>query len=102
VQLSPLSNAIKRTCDILKVGASMQVLDYEQRFASLRNFYENLLTNLVKMGFDLREVYETALEFFGSSSVRFAGIDGTMYSRPLFDLVVFFGGLRLYWDNNFP
>jgi hypothetical protein len=44
------------------------------------------------MGFDLREVYETALEFFGSSSVRFAGIDGTMYSRPLFDLVVFFGG----------
>jgi hypothetical protein len=92
VQLSPLSNAIKRTCDILKVGASMQVLDYEQRFASLRNFYENLLTNLVKMGFDLREVYETALEFFGSSSVRFAGIDGTMYSRPLFDLVVFFGG----------
>jgi len=92
VQLSPLSNAIKRTCDILKVGASMQVLDYEQRFASLRNFYENLLTNLVKMGFDLREAYETALEFFGSSSVRFAGIDGTMYSRPLFDLVVFFGG----------
>ena len=92
MQLSPLSNAIKRTCDILKVGASMQVLDYEQRFASLRNFYENLLTNLVKMGFDLREVYETALEFFGSSSVRFAGIDGTMYSRPLFDLVVFFGG----------
>jgi len=92
VQLSPLSNAIKRTCDILKVGASMQVLDYEQRFASLQNFYENLLTNLVKMGFDLREVYETALEFFGSSSVRFAGIDGTMYSRPLFDLVVFFGG----------
>jgi len=70
----------------------MQVLDYEQRFASLQNFYENLLTNLVKMGFDLREVYETALEFFGSSSVRFAGIDGTMYSRPLFDLVVFFGG----------
>jgi len=92
VQLSPLSNAIKRTCDILKVGASMQVLDYEQRFASLRNFYENLLANLVKMGFDTREAYETALEFFGSSSVRFAGIDGTMYSRPLFDLVVFFGG----------
>jgi len=70
----------------------MQVLDYEQRFASLRNFYESLLAKLVKMGFDAREAYETALEFFGSSSVRFAGIDGTMYSRPLFDLVVFFGG----------
>jgi hypothetical protein len=70
----------------------MQVLDYEQRFASLRSFYESLLAKLVRVGFDEREAYETALEFFGSSSVRFAGIDGTMYSRPLFDLVVFFGG----------
>jgi len=24
--------------------------------------------------------------------VRFAGIDGTMYSKPLFDLIIFFGG----------
>jgi hypothetical protein len=37
-------------------------------------------------------VRETAENFFGSSVVRFAGIDGTMYSRPLFDLVIFFGG----------
>jgi len=70
----------------------MQVLDYEQRFSSLKSFYEDLLSNLVKMGFNVKEAYETAVQFFGSSSVRFAGIDGTMYSRPLFDLVVFFGG----------
>jgi len=77
---------------VLKIGASMQVLDYEQRFSSLKSFYEDLLSNLVKMGFNVKEAYETAVQFFGSSSVRFAGIDGTMYSRPLFDLVVFFGG----------
>ncbi|MEM3618471.1 MAG: DNA double-strand break repair nuclease NurA [Candidatus Bathyarchaeia archaeon] len=77
---------------MLKIGASVQVLDYEQRFSCLKNFYESLLSSLVKMGFDTREAYQTAMEFFGSSSVRFAGIDGTMYSRPLFDLVVFFGG----------
>ena len=77
---------------MLKIGASMQVLDYEQRFSSLKSFYEDLLSNLVKMGFNVKEAYETAVQFFGSSSVRFAGIDGTMYSRPLFDLVVFFGG----------
>ncbi|MEM2691081.1 MAG: hypothetical protein QXS01_03165 [Candidatus Bathyarchaeia archaeon] len=92
VQLSPLSNAIKRTCNMLKIGASMQVLDYEQRFSCLKNFYENFLSRLIKMGFDAKEAYETAKKFFGASCVRFAGIDGTMYSRPLFDLVVFFGG----------
>ncbi len=70
----------------------MQVLDYEQRFSSLRSFYESLLSNLIKMDFPTKEACETAKEFFGTTSVRFAGIDGTMYSRPLFDLVVFFGG----------
>ncbi|GAI26130.1 unnamed protein product, partial [marine sediment metagenome] len=42
--------------------------------------------------FNCKEALKTAKEFFGSSTVRFAGIDGTMYSRPLFDLVIFFGG----------
>ncbi|MEM3153342.1 MAG: hypothetical protein QW629_01355, partial [Candidatus Bathyarchaeia archaeon] len=92
MQLSPLSDAVRRTCNILKHGASMQVLDYEKRLSSIKNFYENLLSNLIKTSFPAEEAYETAKEFFGATSVRFAGIDGTMYSRPLFDLVVFFGG----------
>ncbi|MEM4713914.1 MAG: hypothetical protein QXQ61_05145 [Candidatus Bathyarchaeia archaeon] len=92
MQLSPLSDAVRRTCNILKRGASMQVLDYEKRFSSLKNFYESLLSNLIKTDFLTREAYEAAKDFFGATSVRFAGIDGTMYSRPLFDLVVFFGG----------
>ncbi|MGB9853912.1 MAG: hypothetical protein ACPLRY_03780 [Candidatus Bathyarchaeales archaeon] len=87
-----MSSAIKRTCDVLKLGASMQVSDYEKRFSSLRGLYESLLLNLVKMDFSHKEAFETAKEFFGTSNVRFAGIDGTMYSRPLFDMVVFFGG----------
>ncbi len=70
----------------------MQVLDYEKRFSSLKSFYESFLSNLIKTDFHAKEAYETAKEFFGAASVRFAGIDGTMYSRPLFDLVVFFGG----------
>jgi len=90
--LSSLSDAVKRTSDVLRLGASRQVLDYEQRFSSLKNLYDGLLSNLIRMGFDCEEAWETAKEFFGASSVRFAGIDGTMYSRPLFDLVIFFGG----------
>jgi hypothetical protein len=90
--LSPLSDAVKRTSDVLMQGASKQVSDYEQRFSSLKNLYDGLLSNLVRMDFDFKEAWETAKEFFGSSSVRFAGIDGTMYSRPLFDMIIFFGG----------
>lgn len=77
---------------MLRHEASMQVMEYERRFSYLRNFYDNLLSGLVKMKFDFNEVYRTAEEFFGGTTVRFAGIDGTMYSRPLFDMVVFFGG----------
>ena len=90
--LPSLSDAIKRTSDVLRLGASKQVSDYEQRFSSIKNLYDGLLLNLIKMDFDCGEAYETAQKFFGASSVRFAGIDGTMYSRPLFDLVIFFGG----------
>jgi hypothetical protein len=87
-----LSNAIKRTCDTLRQGATKQVTDYEQRFSSIKNIYDDLLSNLIKQGFDPKQAYETAREFFGSATVRFAGVDGTMYSKPLFDMVIFFGG----------
>ena len=90
--LSSLSDTVKRTSDMLKLGASMQVLDYEQRFSSLRNLYDSLLSNLIRMEFDCEEAWETAKKFFAAHNVRFAGVDGTMYSRPLFDLVIFFGG----------
>jgi hypothetical protein len=90
--LSSLSDTVKRTSDVLRLGASRQVFDYEQRFSSLENLYESLLSNLVKMNFEYEKACKTAKEFFGASQVRFAGVDGTMYSRPLFDLVIFFGG----------
>jgi hypothetical protein len=83
---------MKRTCDNLRKGATNQVTDYEQRFSILRDVYDGLLCNLIKSGFNAAEASETAKEFFGKDSVRFAGVDGTMYSRPMFDLVIFFGG----------
>ena len=87
-----LSDTVKRTCDSLRQGATKQISDYEQRFSVLQNLYDELLANLIKTSFSPKEALETATEFFGSTSVRFAGVDGTMYSRPLFDLVIFFGG----------
>jgi hypothetical protein len=90
--MSSLSKETKRISDVLKHGASSQVSDYERRFSSLENLYEDLLSNLIRMKFDNSEAHATAREFFRDSTVRFAGIDGTMYSRPMFDMVIFFGG----------
>ena len=87
-----LSDNMNRTCNSLRQGATKQVTDYEQRFSTLKSLYEELLSNLMKTNFSPEEALKTATEFFGSSRVRFAGIDGTMYSRPLFDMIVFFGG----------
>jgi hypothetical protein len=83
---------MKHTCDSLREGATKQVADYEQRFSSIKDLYETLLSNLIRQDFDSAQASETAAEFFGTRKVRFAGIDGTMYSRPLFDMVIFFGG----------
>ena len=89
---SALSNTIKRTSDLLKLGASGQVTEYENRFQSLRALHDRLLSDFIISNFNNEKAYETAKQFFGSSTIRFAGIDGTMYSRPLFDLIIFFGG----------
>lgn len=87
-----LSNTIKHTCDTLKQGATQQITDYEHRFSALKNIYDELLAKLIKSGYDREAAGKTAKKFFGSNTVRFAGIDGTMYSRPMFDMVIFFGG----------
>jgi hypothetical protein len=87
-----VNNSMKRACDNLRQGASKQVTDYEQRFSILKNAYDDLLADLIRQGYNLKEAWETAKEFFGSETIRFAGVDGTMYSNPLFDMVIFFGG----------
>jgi len=90
--LSSLSDAMKRTSEVLRLGASKQIFDYEEKFSSLKDFYDSLLANLIRMNFRYESSCRIAKDFFKVSNMRFAGVDGTMYSRPLFDLVIFFGG----------
>lgn len=87
-----LSRRIGRTSEFLKTGAEDQVTEYERRFGSLAGLYDRLLSNLMISNFSHEKAYETALKFFGTNKVRFAGVDGTMYSNPLYDLMIFFGG----------
>jgi hypothetical protein len=90
--MTSLSKTVKRTCDNLRQGATRQITDYEKRFSAYRNIYDELLENLIITGYNHTEAWETAKNFFGCEQVRFAAVDGTMYSRPLFDMVIFFGG----------
>lgn len=54
-----LSDALKRSSNVLKLGASAQVMNYEQRFSSIRSFYEDMLeTFMVDKG-----ILEKTLEF---------------------------------------
>ena len=89
---SLLSRRIRRTSELLKVGASGQVSEYEERFRSLRGLYDRLLSEFIVLEFSYQGAYDAALRLFGTGKVRFAGVDGTMYSRLLFDLMIFFGG----------
>ena len=73
-------------------GALEQVESYSARFEAVEGLYERLFKNLVRSDFDPASAFETARKFFGTDMVSFAAVDGTEYSRPLFDLVVFLGG----------
>jgi hypothetical protein len=83
---------MKRTYDNLRRGATRQISDYENRFSAYKNIYAELLANLIRTDFKYDKAWETASNFFGSEKVNFAAVDGTLYSRPLFDMVIFFGG----------
>lgn len=89
---SSLSSAIERAGTLLQNGAMDQIEGYRARFETLEGMYEKVFANLIKSNFDSKSAHETAKKFFGTNQVSFAAVDGTDYARPLFDLVVFFGG----------
>ena len=89
---SSLSSQIKRTGNILRKGASDQIVEYNRRFESIKDLYDSFLVDLFVSDFSYEKAYETARRFFGYNKVEFAAVDGTEYTRPLFDMVIFFGG----------
>src|SRR5436853_1108236 len=89
---SSLSSQIERAGTLLQNGALDQIEGYRTRFEAVEGLYERLFQNIIKSDFDCASAYETAKKFFGSDTVSFGAVDGTEYSRPLFDLVVFLGG----------
>src|SRR3989449_5675100 len=89
---SSLSSQIERAGTLLQNGALDQIEGYRTRFEAVEGLYERLFQNIIKSDFNRASVYETAKKFFGSDTASFAAVDGTEYSRPLFDLGVFLRG----------
>jgi len=83
---------MKRTGELLRVEASSQIQDYHTRFNFVKGLYDGFLSNLIRSEFNEEDSAKSFQEFFGSNQTRFAGIDGTETCRPLFDMVIFFGG----------
>lgn len=50
-----------------------------------------MILNLVEKC-DSREACQTARKFFGKDIAKLVAIDGTEYSRPLFDIIIFYAG----------
>ncbi len=89
---SSLSGQIERAGSILQNGAVEQIEGYKTRFAAIQGLHERFFSQIIADSFQVGRVCKTARELFGSEKVSFAAVDGTDYARPLFDLVVFFGG----------
>lgn len=90
--VSSLAAQIGRAGSILQNGAVEQIETYQSRFAALEGLYDRLFKDLIVSGTDYDSASRTAKLIFGKEKVSFAAVDGTDYARPLFDLVVFFGG----------
>jgi hypothetical protein len=54
--------------------------------------YDIVFKDLIIDTFDAQQACRTAHKFFGKNNVNFVAIDGTEYSKPMFDMVVFYAG----------
>lgn len=87
-----LGPKIQRMGTVLRRGAEREIGEYRRRFSSAARLYDGILSNMILDSFFTSTAHQTASEFFGTDEVRFAAVDGTSYSKSLFDLVIFFGG----------
>lgn len=89
---SYLGTKISRLGNILKKTTASRINDYKKRLSNTDAFYEPLLKNLIIDNFSKLDSSETAKEIFNTDQIKFVAIDGTEYSNPLFDMIVFYAG----------
>jgi hypothetical protein len=91
-QSSMLGTKIVKTGTILRNTALTHINEYQERFSKINDFYEHLFKNLIVNGFDKDRAFKTIRRLFGKDTLNFVAIDGTEYSKPLFDMIIFYAG----------
>ena len=91
-QPSLLGSRISKTGNILRKTALDQIDDYQLKFSKVTDFYNYLFKDLIVDKYDFTNAYYTAKNFFDKDILHFVAVDGTEYSKPLFDLVIFYAG----------
>src|SRR5919202_1815981 len=90
--VSKLGHNIDRLGGMLRNTASSQIKEYQHRFSSMAGLYDTVFKNLIVDRYDTQQACVTAHKFFGKNIVNFVAIDGTEYSKPMFDMVIFYAG----------
>lgn len=89
---SHLGKNIGRIGNILKSTATDRINDYQKRLSTANSCYELFVKDLLIDEFDQTDAYKTAKNIFNTDHINFVAIDGTEYSQPLFDMVIFYAG----------
>src|SRR5215207_6665451 len=102
---SVLGSKISNTGRILRDSAFSQINEYQQRFSKVTKLYELLFKDLLITNFNNKNAYMTAKKMFGKDIVTFVAIDGTEYSKRLFDMIIFYAGAyscegTIHFSNN--
>jgi len=89
---SLLSVAVKQLADVLRKGAEEQVDESKTKLDAAKELYDGFISDLLVTDFSYGQAYETAMQMFGSPTVRFAAVDGSLDQGLLSGLAVFWGG----------
>jgi len=89
---SILSMHVKRLGNVLRSGAEDQIEESKNKLESAKDLYSDLLSDLLVTEFGCSSACETALQFFGSSRVKFGAVDGSQDQQLVAGLAVFWAG----------
>ncbi|MEM0116831.1 MAG: hypothetical protein QXV32_00030 [Conexivisphaerales archaeon] len=84
-----------RTIEGVKTSSTYIFNSFKKKFDQLRSSYQDV-NKLLRFGVDYDAAKKTAVEFFGSDSVKYIAIDGTTAYDEELDLLVFYVGAFTY------
>lgn len=81
-----------KTGNILRNTALYQIKEYEDKFPKINRVYDELFKDLIIDKYSIDDAVKSVKKLFDKQVLNFVAIDGTEYSRPLFDMMIFYAG----------